>query len=117
MSISSDTSSLITVENKLFIWGNNDHAQQGNGTNTGTVVTPTLLSLPAWNNKTIKHIEATRYTTSLVLEESSSIDKLYMWGADQYGQQGNGSTLINTITTPALIDGAWGDTTIFKLIY
>ncbi|MBN9393395.1 MAG: hypothetical protein J0I20_35520 [Chloroflexi bacterium] len=71
-------------DGKLYAWGQNDDGQLGDGTNNNSP-TPVEVALPA--GVQVAAI-ATEGFTSLAL---ASDGKLYSWGANYYGQVGDGT--------------------------
>jgi len=95
----------------LYMWGDNTHGQQGNGTkseyydHSHPVKTPTevtrLTNQMSAGDK-IKQISISKWTSSVVIHKADRKDHLYMWGSNWGGQQGNGTTsdFENPTTTP-----------------
>jgi len=98
ISMGNGTSSIVEHENDnkdhLYMWGNNDHGQQGNGI-TDMVNKPTeVVNLTKQLNTgdTITKISMTARTSSAVVHKlSDNKDHLYMWGSNMYGQQAIGT--------------------------
>jgi alpha-tubulin suppressor-like RCC1 family protein len=85
----------ITSDSNLWAWGDNDYGQLGSGYTGGTLPAATqisgltnVLSVAAGDN----HV--------LALTSSGAV---YSWGANSYGQLGNGTT--NQSASPGLISG------------
>jgi len=87
----------------LYLWGSEVDGVQGNGTNSKTgIALPHMVNIPEVGTTigkkliNIKKVVLTN-TTSSVLTNNN---KLYMWGDDSDGQQGNGKSIKGAITTP-----------------
>ena len=79
----------IGSDNKLYAWGWNNYGQLGNGTFTNTSL-PVLVNLPAGVSP-IAIAAGVNHNLAI-----GSDNKLYAWGANDYGQIGNGSTVTST---------------------
>ena len=71
----------ITKDGNLYMWGNNDHGQIGNGTNAEQSEPVKVLS-------NVKTIHLAYHYAGAITEDGS----LYMWGNNADGQIGNGTT-------------------------
>ncbi len=81
---------------QVYAWGLNTSGQLGNGTTTNADV-PTLVSLPAG-------VVATAISAGLAHDLAlTSTGRVYAWGADNFGQLGNGTTSTSGIPTPVLV--------------
>lgn len=90
----------ITKEGKLYLWGDNTRGQIGNGTNTPQLTPLCILEhlfeketeqekVTTWVNKGERQgILALGYDHSGVVKEDGT---LWMWGANTYGQLGDGT--------------------------
>lgn len=87
-------SAAITEDGYLYTWGSNDKGQLGDGTTTSSRV-PVLIPL---DGKKAVSVSAGTEFTAAITEDGS----LYMWGANDRGQLGDGST--TNSSTPRLID-------------
>ena len=86
-------SSLITSNQQLYTWGFNQFGQLGNNTTTNENK-PVLIPLALEPTETIQ-------TLSLGVNHSAvltSSGRLILWGNNQYGQLGNGTTTHKSIT-------------------
>ena len=84
----------ITLDGKLYTWGNNEFGNTGNGT-TNNQTTPYLVEI----NGKIKNVVSYLGDTVFAITEEG---KLYSWGKNISGQVGNGTT--NNQTTPYLVE-------------
>ena len=84
----------IGSDGKLYAWGYNGHGELGNGTTTQST-TPLVVSLP---NGITPIAIAAGYQHSLA---EGSDGKLYAWGNNADGEQGNGTTTQSN--TPMLV--------------
>jgi alpha-tubulin suppressor-like RCC1 family protein len=95
-------SSAITETGKLYTWGYNNAGQLGDGTIVNKSV-PTLID--KFNGEKIITVNLGGGNVSPYNGHSSAITesgKLYMWGLNNYGQLGDGTTVNKTV--PTLID-------------
>jgi alpha-tubulin suppressor-like RCC1 family protein len=99
----------ISTVGQTYCWGSNDYGQFGNGTTVSNSV-PTLAangmlfeSLAAGGtgkiNEELRAVLAADYTCGVVVG-----GKAYCWGANLFGQIGNGSTT-EFFTTPQEVSG------------
>ena len=94
------------TNNTLYMWGNNQYGQIGNGTeidvSTPTIITPENND---WGGSIYDVSLGGNYSSVVVNtnEENNEqyADTLYMWGNNQYGQLGNGT--ITNLLTPTMI--------------
>ena len=86
---------VIGSDGKLYVWGDNDNGQLGNGTTTQST-TPLVVNLPAGVSPTII---AAGIIHSMAI---GSDGKLYTWGNNNYGELGNGTTTQST--TPVVVN-------------
>jgi alpha-tubulin suppressor-like RCC1 family protein len=78
---------VLTSDNKLFAWGNNDYGQLGTGDTTSSTEPVAVKMTGALNGKIPQHIYVgSTSAESLVLCDDG---KLYAWGGRGYGQTGN----------------------------
>jgi alpha-tubulin suppressor-like RCC1 family protein len=75
----------LTSAGQVLAWGSNYHGELGNGTNSRSS-TPVAVHLP---KGTVVTAIAAGDGTSMAL---TSAGQVYAWGANQYGQLGDGST-------------------------
>ena len=90
-------------DGNLYTWGENDRGQLGNGTTTNQN-TPTKVSKPqntpagfTWKQFTLGDLNTAAF---------GSDGNLYIWGNNQYGQLGNGTT--TNQNTPILVNKPQG---------
>jgi len=93
-------SSAITETGKLYTWGHNGYGQVGDGTTTQRN-TPTLID--SFGGEKIVSVSLGTHHSSTITETG----KLYIWGYNDYGQVGDGTTTNKTI--PTLIDFFGGE--------
>jgi len=89
---------VLTADNKLYSWGDNQYGQLGNGTNTDSNVPVAVNMTGVLSGKTITKI-SNGTINSLIL---TSDNKLYSWGDNQYGQLGNGTNIASNV--PVTVD-------------
>lgn len=98
--------------NKIYVWGNNDFGQLGNG-NTTSSSTIIELVIPG-SAGIIKNLQVDY--SAFVLIEQNGIDKIYTWGLNTNGQLGLGNTSVTT--RPALFNlASIGSPTSIKAYY
>ncbi len=93
----------ITTDGKLYVWGANNHGQLGFGihNDTSSYTTPMQISATEqWQSV------STRLSHTAAI---TSDGKLYVWGANNYGQLGLGHTAIQNIPITVNVEGvnAW----------
>ena len=76
---------VITENGRLYMWGNNNFGNIGDGTRK-TKYTPTLLPPSAFNNEKIIAVSLGYYYSGCITEHGH----IYMWGRNFYGQLGLG---------------------------
>jgi uncharacterized repeat protein (TIGR02543 family) len=95
------SSGALANENDVFVWGSNETGQyaSGNLTNSNRPVniTSTLLS----TNESIRLIDGKYYHTIVVVKNSNTAigDKIYIFGKNNLGQIGNGTSSTSMVTT------------------
>lgn len=95
-----DTSSAVTRDGSLYMWGYNGHGQLGDGTKTDRN-TPVKVM----DNVTFASVGG--YFCSAAITKDRS---LYMWGYNKWGQLGNGTTIDETTPVKVLDDVVVVDT-------
>jgi alpha-tubulin suppressor-like RCC1 family protein len=85
----------IDTDNKAFCWGADGSGQLGNGTITGSQISPVAVD----TTKTWKSISAGESHTCAI----DTDNKAFCWGADNFGQLGNG-TITGDQTGPSAVD-------------
>jgi len=97
ISMSKITSSVVIKKadgkDHLYIWGQNDQGQQGNGTVSNPILNPTEVQAPAkgWGGE-MKQISMAPLNSSVIIKKADGKDHLYMWGDNSRNQQGKDST-------------------------
>lgn len=81
----SEFSVVVATNNKVYTFGNNSNGQLGVDSSTTQTNTPQEINI---NNQVVKDISL-NHNHVLLLTNSSD---LYLWGANSYGQLGNGTT-------------------------
>ena len=100
-------------------WGNNNHGQLGDGTTTNST-TPVAVAGGALAGKTVTNITAggSRYYSGLArLNHSCALlsdGTAACWGANQFGQLGDGTTT-NSTTPVAITDDALAGKTVTNI--
>ncbi|HZE15112.1 MAG TPA: Ig-like domain repeat protein, partial [Mycobacterium sp.] len=101
VALSATTPADATATVALYGWGNNSYGQFGNGL-TGTVTTPTQLSLP---DGSVPVAAATGAEHSLAVDANGT---LYAAGLNNYGQLGTGNKVNSNVWLPALMPSGVG---------
>ncbi len=83
----------LTSDNQLYCWGYNSLGQVGDGTTT-TRYAPVLVQ-GVLADKTITDVDATDHDTCAVAD-----GRAYCWGGNDYGQIGNGTSLVGASPSP-----------------
>lgn len=78
----------IVPDGGLFAWGSNGSGQLGISPPSVSVLDPERLSYPGWTDKSVRLISGGAFHTIAVMHDES----VYAWGANNYGQLGQGST-------------------------
>ena len=98
-------------DGNAYAWGNNSNGRLGNGT-TAQQITPVKVEKPAGAPTNFTYVQVSDgYTHSLAL---GSDGNAYAWGANGYGQLGNGTTSYNAQTTPVRVKTP-GDLTYMQI--
>jgi alpha-tubulin suppressor-like RCC1 family protein len=93
---------VLTSDGKVFAWGSNSSGQLGNGT-TNSSTTPVAVDMSgALSGKTVTAIAAGDAHTLAV----TSNGKVFAWGANGYGQLGDGTTTHRTTPVAVHMSGA-----------
>ena len=91
----------VTKDGDLYMWGRNDDGQLGVYTNVGknapVLVNNSTTALPA---KSVKYVALGYYHSATITKDGS----LYMWGENNYGQLGDGSTHTDRYTPIKIMD-------------
>lgn len=86
-----------TSTGKLFVWGYNELGQLGTGTAINQMVPIEVTSnFSLAVDESIEKISFGYYHTGAI----SSEGRLFLWGYNSYGELGNGTTSIVTVTVP-----------------
>jgi alpha-tubulin suppressor-like RCC1 family protein len=83
-------------DGNVYAWGFNTSGQLGNGNTTNSAI-PILVNIPNSGKKIVQVSAGNQH--SLALDEDGN---LYSWGANSFGQLGDGST--SQKTTPVLVN-------------
>ncbi|CRX36839.1 / / Regulator of chromosome condensation (RCC1) repeat protein / 323167:325821 Forward [Candidatus Hepatoplasma crinochetorum] len=90
----------------LYMWGNNQDGQIGDGNKENTILEPTLITPKGQSNwgGNIIDFETEGNHTGIIIDTDLDgyADTLYMWGNNDYGQIGNGERNLD-VTTPTII--------------
>lgn len=82
----------VTTASRAFCWGTNGNGELGIGATTNAISSPVAVT----GGLTFKAVTAgTSFTCGI-----ASDDRAYCWGANQYGQLGNGTANDGPIVTP-----------------
>ena len=87
----------VLLDGTAACWGVNDYGQLGTGTTTNSRI-PVAVTSGALTNKIVTNITASYYHTCAVLSDGTAA----CWGANWYGQLGNGH---NSSNTPVAVTG------------
>jgi uncharacterized repeat protein (TIGR02543 family) len=88
----------VTSQGRMYTWGANWYGQLGDGT-ANSRTTPTLINVPSLQSgETIAQVTAGDSHSLAVTTQG----RVYAWGANWYGQLGDGTA--NSRTTPTLIN-------------
>lgn len=86
VSLGSNHSSTLTSEGRLFMWGNNDDGQLGDGTNIDKSLPIEITTNFSLNiEETIVKVDLGYYHSSIVTSEG----RVFMWGDNSEGQLGD----------------------------
>jgi len=113
-----DTAAL-TSDGKLYMWGDNSYQQQGiSSKEQKMVLKPKEVKLNIdYSNVKIKRFDISSNSSGVIVEDlKKANNKLYMWGANNYGQQGNGEINIDG-SLPSLVQAPninWGEENILS---
>ncbi|WP_295454593.1 hypothetical protein [uncultured Thiodictyon sp.] len=89
----------LATDGTAACWGANGYGQLGNGTNTASLVPVAVdRSSGVLNGKTIAHVSAGGGHTCALATDSTAA----CWGANGYGQLGNGNTIDSSV--PVAVD-------------
>ena len=95
LSLGGNFSGCITETGKVYMWGQNNYGQLGDGTTTYYRSVPTLIPQSSFNNEKVVSLSLGRDYSGCITETG----KLYMWGLNNYGQLGDGTTVSKTVPT------------------
>lgn len=117
ISCSEDYSAAIKADGSLWMWGNNSLGQLGNGGDVNfNMNNLKLQTVPIKIMDDIISVSCGNTFTAVIKTDGS----LWMWGTNQYGQLGNGTTEISTIPIKIMDNvtsvscGSWGHTAAIK---
>ncbi|MDH6309138.1 hypothetical protein M2451_001709 [Dysgonomonas sp. PFB1-18] len=82
-------------DGKVYSFGGNTQALNGNGTITGNITTPTVIASLAG----VKDISLSQYSAAALTEDG----KMYVWGNTQYGRLGTGVLTASYITPQQIL--------------
>ncbi len=97
-----DYSLAVGPDSQLYAWGDNEYGQLGDGTTT-TRPTPTLVTLVDYIPFTVSAIAAGGGDGGSHSLAISSSGQLYAWGANTYGQLGDGTTTNSPAPEPIML--------------
>ena len=86
---------------KVFCWGNNDHGQLGNNSNT-TPSAGSLVEISGTQGNSSFFALSAGASHACGVKKDGSLGNVYCWGAGNVGQLGNNSSADNT--TPVQVD-------------
>ena len=96
LSMGRNHSSVLTSNGRVFTWGSNDLGQLGDGTRISrSNPTEITSNFSIGNNENIVNLIMGSYTSSAL----SSTGRVFVWGNNQNGQLGDGTTIRRTIPT------------------
>ena len=91
---------IITADNALYMWGNNEQGQLGNRSTTSQSL-PVKVDL----NKQVKSVVLENTSnTYVVVGAITMYGELYVWGNNNYGQLGQGDSGLANSSVPLLVD-------------
>ncbi len=93
--------------NSLYLWGQNNAGQVGDGTAKNKCA-PTPIDVDGdgtIGNEKIIDFDLGTYHSSAIVDNGNGTQTLYMWGANDYGQLGDGTQIDKKIPTPIDVDG------------
>ncbi len=92
-----DSSEGDALGDALYMWGNNDYYQLGNGYSNAPVYEPKLIDIDGngdFYNQKISIINLSNRNSCAVIENADGItNSLYTWGNNQFGQIGDGNNI------------------------
>ncbi len=98
-SLGSSHSAVVSVdstgEEHVYTWGCNGNGELGDGTSGGSRNAPIEISMPEGEEY---DIELGYHTSSVIVTDSYGQNDFYLWGNNQSGQMGNGTT--DSVITP-----------------
>jgi len=111
ISVSNNTNAALLkgeAKDYLYMWGYNDSGQQGNGEKGSTSIKipkqVVNLSKEILSGEYIENVNISEKTSSVLIKDVVKGDRLYMWGANNKGQQGKGTTNSTaSITIPTIV--------------
>lgn len=95
----------VTAAGGAVCWGDNDYGQLGNGTTTPTWISDTAVPVSGMSSG-VASLQASEYSVCAL----SSTGGVQCWGANQFGQLGDGSTTDST--TPVQVVGLTSGVTV-----
>ncbi len=98
-SLGSSHSAVVSVdstgEEHVYTWGCNSHGELGDGTSGGSHNAPVEISMPEGEEY---DVELGFHASSIIITNSFGQNDFYLWGNNQSGQMGNGTT--DSVITP-----------------
>lgn len=101
----------IASDDQVYCWGHNSNGQLGNHSNINSIIPVAVDRSGVLSGKTIKKISTGAYLTCAI----ASDDKAYCWGANWYGQLGNGLTTNSNVPVAVDMNGALSGKTIKEI--
>jgi alpha-tubulin suppressor-like RCC1 family protein len=101
-------SCVILSSGAVRCWGSNAYGQLGNGTTADHSTTPVAVS----GLSTVDSIALGAWHSCAFITPTSSNPAIYCWGANDFGQIGNGSSTSASSRTPARVSSSTGGYTM-----
>jgi alpha-tubulin suppressor-like RCC1 family protein len=92
----------IDVNGDLYCWGANSGGQVGTGATSTIEATPVKVALPGLATSVSAGF---RHTCASVLQAASQVEGLYCWGANAWGELGDGTQVMKPWPVPVPVIG------------
>jgi alpha-tubulin suppressor-like RCC1 family protein len=91
----------LSASGRVYAWGSNDHGELGNGTTIPSSVAVETMLPASVTASSIATIAAGDEFSALLTKDG----RVYTWGSNQYGQQGDGQSLDRLTPSPVDTSG------------